>query len=137
MNAPAPVPAGVLALVGEAVRRQREAEQRCLDLLTERGFSIVHVPILEYAQGQDNAGYRFVDRTGRLLALRTDFTPAVARVLMPALDSGPWPLSVCYAGEVIRPQPARLRQLPELYQLGFERYGTSDAGRKLSVSRSS
>jgi ATP phosphoribosyltransferase regulatory subunit HisZ len=29
---------------------------------------------------------------------------------------------------VIRPQPARLRQLPELYQLGFERYGVSDAG---------
>lgn len=128
MNAPAPIPAGVLALVGEAVRQQREAEQRCVDVLTEHGYQLVHLPILEYAHDHDATGYRFVDRSGRLLALRTDFTPAAARVLAPALESGPWPLSICYAGEVIRPQPARLRQLPELYQLGFERYGVSNEG---------
>jgi ATP phosphoribosyltransferase regulatory subunit len=122
------VPAGVLALVGNAARRQRETEQRCLALLTDAGFELVHLPVLEFAESATGAGYRFVDRGGQLLALRTDFTPLAARVLSPTLESSALPLAVCYAGEVVRPQPARLRQLPELYQLGFESYGATGGG---------
>lgn len=126
MNAPAPVPSGVLALVGEQVRRQREAEQRLLEHLLGRGFQLVHLPVLEYAHPESGGGYRFVDRGGQLVGLRTDFTPLAARLLAPCLEDRP--LSICYAGEVIRPRPARLRQLPELYQLGFETYGVADGG---------
>jgi len=128
MTPQAGVPTGVLTLSGEALRRQREAERRCVELLESEGFALIHLPVLEYADGEPAAGYRFVDRAGRLLALRTDFTPLAARVLAPALAAGPLPLAVCYAGEVVRPQPARLRQLPELYQLGFERYGVGGDG---------
>lgn len=124
MNAPA-IPSGVLALMGGAVSRQREAERRCLDLLLAEGFQLVLLPVLEYEQEQPGAGYRFVDRSGQVVALRTDFTPLAARVLAPTLASAALPLEVCYAGEVVRPQPHRLRQLPELYQLGFERYGVA------------
>ncbi len=121
MNAPA-IPAGVLALTGDAVRRQRAAEQRCLDLLAAEGFEEVLLPVLEYEQERSD-GYRFVDRSGHVAALRTDFTPLAARMLAPGLDARALPLAICYAGEVVRPRPHRLRQLPELYQLGFERYG--------------
>jgi ATP phosphoribosyltransferase regulatory subunit HisZ len=116
----------VLALVGEQARRQREVEQRLLDHLLGRGFRLVHLPILEYAHAESAAGYRFVDQAGRLVGLRTDFTPLAARLLAPCLGAGP--LSVCYSGEVIRPRPVRLRQLPELYQLGFETYGVAGGG---------
>lgn len=126
MNAPSPVPSGVLALVGEQARRQREVEQRLLDHLLGRGFQLVHLPVLEYVHPERAEGYRFVDLAGRLVGLRTDFTPLAARLLAPSLGAGP--LSVCYAGEVIRPRPARLRQLPELYQLGFETYGVVGGG---------
>jgi ATP phosphoribosyltransferase regulatory subunit len=112
----------VLSLVGEAVRRQRRVEERCLDLLAGEGFELVHLPVLEYAAGEGGKGYRFVDPSGHLVALRTDFTPLAARVLAPLVAASREPISVCYAGEVLRPQPARLRQIPELYQLGFERY---------------
>jgi ATP phosphoribosyltransferase regulatory subunit HisZ len=123
VNAPS-IPSGVLALTGAAVSRQRDAEQRCLDLLLAEGFRPVLLPVLEYEQNGPGAGYRFVDRSGQVVALRTDFTPLAARMLAPSLGgSQPLPLSVCYSGEVVRPQPHRLRQLPELYQLGFERYG--------------
>lgn len=126
MNAPSPVPSGVLALVGEQVRRQREVEQRLLDLLMGRGYQLVHLPVLEYAHPESTGGYRFVDHGGQLVGLRTDFTPLAARLLAPCLEAGP--LSICYAGEVVRPRPARLRQLPELYQLGFETYGLAGGG---------
>ncbi len=132
MNPPA-IPSGVLALMGDAVRRHREAERRCLDLLLAEGFQLVLLPVLEYEQDQPGAGYRFVDRSGQVVALRTDFTPLAARVLAPTLDALALPLSVCYSGEVVRPQPHRLRQLPELYQLGFERYGVS-AGAAASLA---
>jgi ATP phosphoribosyltransferase regulatory subunit len=132
VNAPS-IPSGVLALMGDAVRRQREAEQRCLDLLLAGGFRLVLLPVLEYEQDRPGAGYRFVDRSGQVVALRTDFTPLAARVLAPTLEGAALPLSVCYAGEVVRPQPHRLRQLPELYQLGFERYGV-EAGAASSLA---
>lgn len=117
------VPSGVLALAGEPVRRQREAENRCLDLLAREGFQQVVLPILEVAEEAGAAGYRFVDGAGRVLALRTDFTPLAARILARSISPERLPLKVCYAGEVVRPQPTQLRQLPELYQLGFESYG--------------
>lgn len=126
MNAPSPVPSGVLALVGEQVRRQHEVERRLLDHLMGRGYQLVHLPVLEYAHPESTGGYRFVDHGGQLVGLRTDFTPLAARLLAPCLEAGP--LSICYAGEVVRPRPARLRQLPELYQLGFETYGIAGGG---------
>ncbi len=128
MNAPAAVPAGVLALVGDEVRRQRELERRCLDVLLAEGFEPVLLPVLEYAVEETAEGYRFVDPSGRLVQVRTDFTPLAARVLAPCLAGAPLPFSVCYSGEVVRPRPARLRQLPELYQLGFEEYGVEGGG---------
>lgn len=126
MNAPSPVPSGVLALVGEQARRQREVEQRLLDHLLGRGFQLVHLPVLEYAHPESTGGYRFVDQGGQLVGLRTDFTPLAARLLAPCLEEGV--LSICYSGEVVRPGQVRLRQLPELYQLGFETYGVSAGG---------
>jgi ATP phosphoribosyltransferase len=134
MNAPA-IPSGVLALMGDAVRRQRAAEQSCLDVLIAEGFEPVLLPVLEYEQEGPGAGYRFVDRSGHVAALRTDFTPLAARMLAPTLDARGLPLSICYAGEVVRPRPHRLRQLPELYQLGFERYGVErGAARSLELT---
>jgi ATP phosphoribosyltransferase regulatory subunit len=91
--------------------------------------------VLEYEQERTGDGYRFVDRSGHVAALRTDFTPLAARMLAPGLDARALPLSICYAGEVVRPRPHRLRQLPELYQLGFERYGVAaGAARSLELT---
>lgn len=125
MNAGGMVPSGVLALSGDALRKQRDAERRCLERLEARGFEPVHLPVLEFSAETTGRGYRFVDASGRVVALRTDFTPLAARVLGATLANAPLPLSVCYAGEVVRPRPVRLRQIPELYQLGFERYGVA------------
>jgi ATP phosphoribosyltransferase regulatory subunit len=124
------LPPGVLALAGERLRRQRMAERRCLDALHGEGFEEVMLPVLEFSDGPDGGGYRFVDRSGRLLALRTDFTPLAARALTHGLAASALPLHVAYSGEVIRPRPARLRQLPELYQLGFESYGVAGGGER-------
>lgn len=122
------VPDGVLALAGDALRRQREAERRCMTLLEASGFEPVLLPVLEYDDTARSRGYRFVEPSGRVVALRTDFTPLAMRLLAPELGRSAGPISVCYAGEVVRPRSARLRELPELYQLGFERFGVEGEG---------
>jgi len=128
MNTLGSIPDGVLAMAGDALRRQREAEQRCMALLESSGFEPVLLPVLEYDDASRSRGYRFVDPSGRVVALRTDFTPLAMRLLAPELERSPGPVSVCYAGEVVRPRSARLRQLPELYQLGFESFGVEGGG---------
>lgn len=128
MNAPSPVPSGALALVGDIAHRQRRVERACLERLEQAGYREVLLPVLEFADGEERDGYRFLDGEGRLLALRTDFTPLAARILAPCLATVTLPFSVCYSGEVLRPRPPRLRQVAELYQLGFERYGEEGGG---------
>ncbi|MFH1176596.1 MAG: ATP phosphoribosyltransferase regulatory subunit [Acidobacteriota bacterium] len=80
MNVPAPIPAGVLALLGDAAQRQRQAEQRCLDLLVSQGFRLVMLPVLEFEQEEKGAGYRLIDRSGRVMALRTQVIPLAGSV---------------------------------------------------------
>jgi len=128
MNAPSPVPSGALALVGDVAQRQRRVERACLERLERAGYREVLLPVLEFAAGEERDGYRFLDGEGRLLALRTDFTPLAARILAPCLATVTLPFAVCYSGEVLRPRPPRLRQVAELYQLGFERYGGEGGG---------
>ena len=59
--------------------------------LTVDGFAEVVVPVIDYAEPyaaleSDARGtYRFVDRDGDLVAIRSDFTPMVARSLAPEI----------------------------------------------------
>src|SRR5262249_11206619 len=67
--------------------------------------------------------YRFVDRDGALLALRSDFTPMLARLLAPRLASLDLPLRLFYRGDVLRYQIERAGRQREFYQLGAEILG--------------
>jgi len=56
------------------------------------------------------AMYRFFDDEGRMLALRADFTPQVARMAATKLFDQPMPLRCAYVGSLFRheePQAGR------------------------------
>ena len=100
MRISASLPAGVTALLFDEVRRRRQFEQQAVTEFESRGFSEVILPILDYFEPYQSLLsselreelYRFVDRDGELLALRGDFTPMLARLLAPRLDSLEMPL---------------------------------------------
>ena len=81
----------------------------------EAGYAEVILPILDYLEPYESLLtpatrgelYRFVDRDGELLALRADFTPMLARLLAPRLDSLELPLRLYYRGDVVRYQEER------------------------------
>ncbi len=131
MKISAALPTGVAALLFESARRRRDAEERLAGLLREAGYDEAILPILDYVEPYEalltpaSRGelYRFIDRDGELLALRADFTPMLARLLAPRIQSLPLPLRVFYRGDVVRYEEERAGRQREFYQLGAELLG--------------
>jgi ATP phosphoribosyltransferase regulatory subunit HisZ len=121
----------VRPLLVEETARRRRVESRIVSLLEGAGFDEVLLPIIDYAEPYAaiasaearRQSYRFVDRDGELVAIRSDFTPMVARALAPALAETNLPLRVFYRGDVIRCEASRLGANREMFQIGAEIIG--------------
>lgn len=143
MRVSAALPTGVAALLFESARQRREAEERLTLRLREAGYSEVILPILDYLEPYEplltpvtrGELYRFIDRDGELLALRADFTPMLARLLAPRLESLDLPLRLFYRGDVIRYQEERAGRAREFYQLGAELLGIPGEQGELEILR--
>jgi len=137
-------PTGARPLLVEETARRRRIETRFVSLLEEAGFAEVVLPIIDFAEayadvlGGDAArqSYRFTDRDGELVAIRSDFTPMLARALAPSLDPARLPLRVFYRGDVIRCEATRLGRNRELFQIGAEVIGPADDSELLRLAAS-
>ncbi len=131
MRISASLPAGVTALLFDEVTRRRRFEKQAVTEFESRDFSEVILPILDYFEPYESLLsselreelYRFVDRDGELLVLRGDFTPMLARLLAPRLDSLELPLRFFYRGDLVRYQEERAGRLREYYEIGAELLG--------------
>ncbi|MEA2569478.1 MAG: phosphoribosyltransferase regulatory subunit [Acidobacteriota bacterium] len=124
-------PAGVRALLPDDVRRRRRVESAIVAALEARSFDEIVVPIIDFVdpyggtadRESQRRSYRFVDRNGELIAVRSDFTPMVARALAPSLGRATLPLRVFYRGDVVRCEATKLGAQRELFQIGAELIG--------------
>ena len=124
-------PTGVRPLLIQAAAHRKAIEQTFVTRLDRAGFAEIILPILDYVDAYGplvpgdaaKRSYRFVDRDGELLAVRSDFTPVVARALAPSLDAEALPLRVYYRGDVIRCDRNRLGANREMFQIGAEIIG--------------
>ena len=105
--------------------------RRLLDLFASWGYELVCPPLIEYldslltgkAQDLDLKTFKVVDPlSGRLLGLRADITPQVARIDAHLLNRQ-GPTRLCYAGAVLHTRPAALTHSRELLQVGAELFG--------------
>ena len=130
-------PVGVRALLPDEARRRRAIENAIVARLEEKRFEEIVLPMIDFVDAYGGAidrdlqrrSYRFVDREGELIAVRSDFTPMVARALAPSLVRADLPLRVFYRGDVIRCEATRLASRREFFQIGAELIGdpTPDA----------
>ena len=131
MRVSAALPTGVAALLFESARRRRDAEDRMVSQLRGARYAEAILPILDYLEPYEELLtatargelYRFIDRDGELLALRADFTPMLARLLAPRIESLELPLRIFYRGDVIRYEEERAGRQREFYQVGAELLG--------------
>ena len=109
----------------EALRR------RLLDLFRAHGYELVMPPLLEYVESLltgtghdlDLRTFKLVDQlSGRLLGVRADITPQVARIDAHLLNRN-GVTRLCYAGSVLHAQPSGLNRTREPLQIGAEVYG--------------
>lgn len=118
-------------LLPAEARRLERLRRQILDLFEVCGYELVGPPLVEYLDslltgtGSDLElrTFRLVDQmSGRMLGLRADITPQVARIDAHLLNrSGV--ARLCYAGSVLHSLPSGLLRTREPVQIGAELFG--------------
>src|ERR1700674_5524811 len=117
-------------LPGPASRIER-LRRDVLDLFRVHGYELVMPPLLEYVESLltgtghdlDLRTFKLVDQmSGRMLGLRADITPQVARIDAHLLNRE-GVTRLCYAGTVAHARPSGLNRTREPLQIGAEIYG--------------
>jgi ATP phosphoribosyltransferase regulatory subunit len=125
-------PKGVATLLPEATARQRYIEETLLSVFRQWGYQEVIPPLFEYLDvislglGEDmiERAYKFVDRgSGRLMLLRPDVTPQIARMSAMLMADAPKPLRLCYRANVFRHEEEHAGRAREVFQIGGELIG--------------
>ena len=128
-----PIPPGTRDVLPDEMRELRRLQMALLDVFESFEYSEVRTPTIEYADVVDrgdelDAGaYRFFDDRGELLALRTDMTIPIARLVATRFGEVTPPYRLSYmanAYKAVTPQRAQLR---EFGQAGIELIGVEGA----------
>jgi ATP phosphoribosyltransferase regulatory subunit len=118
----------VLPVEAEALEALR---RKLLDHLRSRGYHLVQPPLVEHldslltgsARDLDLQTFKVVDPlSGRLLGVRADITPQVARIDAHLFNTA-GVNRLCYAGSVLRATPAPPGKSREVVQVGAELFG--------------
>jgi len=129
-----PIPPGTRDVLPDEMRELRELTEGLRGTFGEAGYGEVWTPALEYettlrtgdASGA-GAGYRLFDEQGEVLALRSDMTIPIARVVATRLGETEPPLRLCYFGHAYRAAERRTAELREFLQGGIELIGLPGA----------
>ncbi|MXS82594.1 ATP phosphoribosyltransferase regulatory subunit [Nitrosomonas oligotropha] len=121
----------------EGMRRQ------VMDLLMVHGYQQVVPPLLEYVESlltgsgsdMDLHMFKVIDQlSGRMMGLRADMTPQVARIDAHLLNFEGI-TRLCYANSVLHTVPSGITKTREPLQVGAELYGHSGLESDLEVQR--
>jgi ATP phosphoribosyltransferase regulatory subunit len=125
-----PIPPGTRDILPDEMRELRRLEAALLEAFERFGYGEVATPTIEYeevlARGDERGApvaYRFFDEAGELLAMRSDMTIPIARLVANRYASAEPPFRLCYlatAYRAVRPQRGQLR---EFTQAGVELVG--------------
>jgi ATP phosphoribosyltransferase regulatory subunit len=129
---PTQLPKGARLYLPDEAARKRHAEGRLLDVFARWGYRELVTPTFEYfdvlalgtdPEVQENM-FKLVDReTGRMLALRADITPQIARIVATRLRDEPKPLRLAYVTNVFRYDEPQVSRYREFFQAGVELVG--------------
>lgn len=135
------LPDGVEEVLPGRARAIEQLRRQTLDLYQRWGYELVFPPLIEFMESLLNGGGRDLERetfkitdqlTGRLMGVRADITPQVARMDAHSLRRNA-PSRLCYCSSALRTRPvvAGGTRLP--YQLGVELFGHSGTDSDLEV----
>ncbi|TMK95623.1 MAG: ATP phosphoribosyltransferase regulatory subunit [Actinobacteria bacterium] len=126
-----PIPSGTRDVLPEETREVRAITDTLRGVMERHGYGEVYTPALEYEsvlQRADMAeaqpAYRVFDESGAVLALRSDMTAPIARVVATRYATSEPPLRFCYFAHCYRGVSPQRGQPRELLQAGIELIGS-------------
>ena len=130
MNYKLHTPDGVKDYLPEEYALKKKIENSVQGVFDKCGYKAIDTPAFEYIQVLDGMGgieasrmYKLLDRDGSILALRSDYTPAIARIAATAYTAEDIPLRFCYVGNCYRYNENYQGKLREFTQAGVELIG--------------
>ena len=139
---PALLPQGLRDLLPPHAAIEAEVVARHMAVLASHGYERVKPPLAEFEENLlSGAGaamaketFRLMDPISqRMIGLRADMTPQVARIATTRLANAPRPLRLCYAGQVLRVRGGEIRAERQVGQVGAELIGTDEVAADVEV----
>ena len=130
MSSIALLPTGFVDFMPEEAETEAAAIQRLMDLFSSYGYRRIKPPLLEFedsllapgpgaALAQDT--FRLMDPVShRMMGLRADITPQIARIVCTRLPMGDTPIRLTYANDVLRTKAGQMRNARQFCQVGCE-----------------
>src|ERR1017187_1461629 len=126
-----PIPSGTRDVLPQETGEVRAITDTLRAAFDRHGYGEIYTPALEYESvlaradmAEAKPAYRVFDETGAVLALRSDMTVPIARVVAPRYASSKPPLRFCYFAHCYRGVRPQRGQLRELLQAGIELIGS-------------
>jgi ATP phosphoribosyltransferase regulatory subunit len=125
-----PIPPGTRDVLPDEMRELRALMERMRAAFERAGYGEIYTPALEYEEvlrrGDDRAAgaaYRLFDEEGAVLALRSDATIPIARVVATRFGDGEPPFRLCYFTHAYRTAERGVGEPREFLQAGLELIG--------------
>lgn len=135
------LPEGVEEILPAEAHRLESLRRQLLDLYASWGYDLVITPLIEYldsllvgsSHDLDLQTFKITDQlTGRMMGVRADITPQVARIdaycLERQADRHQGPVRLCYADHVLHTKPRGLLASRVPMRIGAELFGHAGAG---------
>ncbi len=129
---PALLPAGLRDLLPPEAETEAASVEALMAAFAGHGYERVKPPLLEFEDGLLSGSgsavaeqtFRLMDPdTHRMMGLRPDITPQVARIATTRLAGAPRPLRLSYAGQCLRVHGGQLDPERQVAQAGIELIG--------------
>jgi ATP phosphoribosyltransferase regulatory subunit len=130
-----PIPSGTRDVLPDETREVRAITDTLRRVFERHDYGEVYTPALEYEavlaradMAEAQPAYRVFDESGAVLALRSDMTVPIARVVATRYATSEPPLRFCYFAHCYRGVRPQRGQPRELLQAGIELIGSAAPG---------
>jgi len=126
------LPAGMQDGLPPEAQMEADAIQSLMNVFIGWGYQRVKPPLMEFeenllggiGQALNEEAFRLLDPASRrMMALRPDQTPQVARIAGSRMSRSPRPLRLAYSGEIVRVRGSQIRSERQFAQVGAEIIG--------------
>jgi len=130
------LPAGLRDVLPPFAAFEAEVIEQLMARFAASGYARVKAPLVEFEDGLLSGPgaamtadtFRLMDPISqRMMGVRADITPQIARIASTRLGAAPRPLRLGYSGEVLRVKGTQLRPERQFAQVGAELIGAECA----------